>query len=95
MVCNHEGIKHGELEPAEVVERPEDGRASCGARRELRGIMRCRSGEIRTHPQQRRQPLIGPSAQLVCQRPRGRLLLGRHPFYATRRALAAAHRRRA
>ena len=48
LVCNHEGIKHGELETSEVVERSEDRGSSGSSRGQLRGVVRCRSGEIRT-----------------------------------------------
>ena len=94
LVCNHEGIKDGELEPGEVVERPEDRRTSGGARRKLCGIVRCRSGKIGTHRESAASRSSGHRRNWSASVRGGACSWCRHPFYATRRAPAVAHRRR-
>ena len=62
-----QGIKDGELDPRQLVERTHERSTGGGPRGQLPRVLRGGSGQIRTREEQARQLLVRPRAQLVGQ----------------------------
>ena len=86
----HQRLQHGQLQGVEGVEGTEHRRLHDHPRRQLRGVVRRRSGQVGTRVEQRGQPLVGPAPELVGEGARG----GRgHPGDSTRVAICRWLRR--
>ncbi len=62
-----QGIKDGELDPRQLVERTHERSTGGGPRGQLPRVLRGGSGQIRTREEQARQLLVRPRTQLVGQ----------------------------